>query len=356
MLVGIGSVGKKEVAWPWSCCGGGQRGPSQVAGVFGVAVALAMALSACTASQPSGAAAARSSQPVSPPGTSCAWPAELDVQADNSLMAGSVAVDSTEAVWVQPIVASAGARIVLSGRFPDARYASLSVYAAGGGFVTSGSLPDYRIAPRPGSVNPWQRKAAPGGRFTVTIRPGASRGQANTLPLPPGTTSQHPGYLLYRVYVPAGGSFSHVPLPVLTVQQGRAARTLPACRSHNAPATILFKGLSAASGAGAGSNRRPAAVPPPLEFYTLPRSTTGAGLGDADTAYAWAYLIRPPATDVVVVTGKAPTFAPGSHPSPWPARGGGRPLLVDVHQRGNPHHPHRGQQATRGRDRLRMPR
>jgi hypothetical protein len=32
-------------------------------------------------------------------------------------------------------------------------------------------------------------------------------------------------------------------------------------------------------------------------------------------------LYRPPASDVVVVTGKAPTFAPGSHPSLWPAPG-----------------------------------
>jgi hypothetical protein len=36
-------------------------------------------------------------------------------------------------------------------------------------------------------------------------------------------------------------------------------------------------------------------------------------------AFAVAYLIRPPEPDVVVVTAKAPTFAPGSHPSPWPA-------------------------------------
>jgi hypothetical protein len=153
------------------------------------------------------------------------------VQADNSLAPNSVSVDSTEAAWFQPIVASAGTRIVLSGRFPDARYASFSVYTPSGGFAASHgvgtSLDDYWIAPQPGSLNPWQQQAAPGGRFTVTIRPDASPGQANTLPLPPGTTSQYPGYLVYRVYLPAEGSFSDVPLPVLTVEQGRAARTLP---------------------------------------------------------------------------------------------------------------------------------
>ena len=68
----------------------------------------------------------------------------------------------------------------------------------------------------------------------MTIAPDPAKGQANTLPLPAGTTSQHTGYLVYRVYLPAGGD-SAMPLPVLTVEQGGAARTLPACRGGNAP-------------------------------------------------------------------------------------------------------------------------
>ena len=58
------------------------------------------------------------------------------------------------------VVASAGTRIVLSGRFPDARYASVDVYTPGG---VGASLPDYRIAPQPGSVIPgsgWPHPAA----------------------------------------------------------------------------------------------------------------------------------------------------------------------------------------------------
>jgi hypothetical protein len=307
MLASIGSLGK-ALARPWSCRGRGQRRPGQVTGVFGAAVALAMALPACTSAQPSSSAAAGGSRPASPPGMSCAWPTELSAQANNTAFP-----DAAAAYWVQPIVASAGTRIVLSGRFPDARYASVEVYTPGG---VGASLPDYRIAPQPGSVNPWQREAAPGGRFTVTIRSDPSPGQASTLPLPPGTTSQHPGYLIYRVYLPAGGVFSAVPPPVLTVEQGGAARMLPACRSHNAP-VILPAAAPAAGGSGA------AAPPPPqLEFYKPPQSTfNNAGLANVDTTYALAYLIRPPAPDVVVVTAKAPTFAPGSHPSPWPARG-----------------------------------
>lgn len=305
MLASIGSA-RTAIARPWSS-GRGQRWPGQLVGVFGVAAALTVALSACTSAQSSGPAAG-GSPPVSPPGTSCAWPTELSAQANNAAFP-----DAASAVWAQPVVASAGTRIVVSGRFPDARYASVDVYTPGG---VGASLPDYRIAPQPGSVNPWQQEAAPGGRFTVTVRPDPSPTQVNTLPLPADTTSQHPGYLVYRVYLPAGGDVSDVPLPVLTVEQGRAARTLPACRSHNAP--VIFPATASAEGAGGSGNA--AAPPPQLEFYKPPQSTfNNAGLANVDTAYAWAWLIRPPASDVVVVTAKAPTFAPGSHPSPWPA-------------------------------------
>ena len=160
-----------------------------------------------------------------------------------------------------------------------------------------------------------------GGRFTVTIRPHPATGQANTLPLPAGTTSRHPGYLAYRVYQPAGGAPSDVPVPVLTVDQGGSARTLAACRSHNAPVRFPAVSGSAAS-AGAGGSGAAASPPRQLEFFKPPQSTFNhGGLASADTSYVLAYLTRPPASDVVIVTARAPAFAPGSHPSPWPARG-----------------------------------
>jgi hypothetical protein len=245
---------------------------------------------------------------------SCAWPAEFSAQTDNVAFP-----DAAEAYFLQQIVASAGTRIVVSGRFPDARYVSVQVYTPGG---AGASLPDYRIAPQPGSVNPWQQRAAPGGRFTVTIGPDPVPGQANTLPLPAGTTSRHPGYLMYRVYLPAGGGgLSAVPAPVLRVEHGGSARTLPACHSHNAPVhPPTVSGSATPAGAG-GSG---AAAPPPrqLEFFKPPQSSfNNGGLANADTSYVLAYLVRPAAADVVVVTAKAPTFAPGSHPSPWPAGG-----------------------------------
>jgi hypothetical protein len=302
MRASTGSAGR-PMAGPWSCRGRGRRRPGRAAGA---AAALVMAVTACTSAQPSSSAAAGGSQSAVLPGMSCAWPTELTAQTDNTAFP-----DAAEAIFGQLIVASAGTRIVLSGRFPDARYVSVQVYTPGG---VGASLPDYRLAPQPGSLNPWQRQAAPGGRFTVTIRPDPAPGQANTLPMPAGTTSRHPGYLVYRVYLPAGGA-SAVPLPVLTVEQGGAARTLPACPSRNA--TVTFPTPAPAAGAG-GSG---AAAPPPLEFYTARQSFSDAGLSNVDTSHIYAYLGRPPAPDVVVITGKAPTFAPGSHPSPWPAPG-----------------------------------
>jgi hypothetical protein len=288
------------------------RRTGRVAGVTGVAAGLVMALAACTSASPSGSAAG-ASRPASPSGMSCAWPSEFSAQTDNTAFP-----DAAEAYFLQQIVAPAGTRIVLSGRFPDARYASVQVYTPGG---VGASLDDYRIAPQPGSVNPWRQRAAPGGRFTVTIGPDPAPGQANTLPLPAGTTSQHPGYLMYRVYLPAGGGLSDVPAPVLTVDQGGSARTLPACPSHNAP---VHPPAASGSAAPAGAGGSGATAPPPrqLEFFKPPQSSfNNAGLANADTSYLLAYLVRPPAADVVLVTAKAPTFARGSHPSPWPAPG-----------------------------------
>ena len=313
MMAGIGSVGK-TMARPWSCRGRGRGRPGRVAAVTGMAAGLAMALAACTSAQPSGTAPAGGSQTVILPGMSCAWPDVLSAQTDNTAFP-----DAAGEYFGQPIVAPAGSRIVLSGRFPDARYASVEVYTPAGAGT---SLPDYQIAPRPGSQNPWRQQAAPGGRFTVTIGPDPAPGQANTLPLPASTTSQHTGYLIYRVYLPAGHDSSAVPLPALTVEQGGAARTLPACRSRSA--TIHFPAASGSAAPAAGASGPGTAAPPPrqLEFFKPPQSTfNNGGLADTDTSYLLAYLVRPPAADVVVVTAKAPTFAPGSHPSPWPARG-----------------------------------
>src|SRR5438067_2880128 len=274
MRASTGSAGK-PVAGPWSFRGRGRRRPGRVAGVGGAAAALVVAVTACTPAYSSSSAAAGGSRSaVSPSGMSGAWPTKLGTQMGNTVQMSNAAFpDAAGVYFAQPIVASAGSRIVLSGRFPDARYVSVQVYTPGG---AGAALPDYRIAPQPGSVNPWQQRAGPGGRFTVTIRPHPATGQANTLPLPAGTTSRHPGYLAYRVYLPAGGAPSDVPVPVLTVKQGGSARTLAACRSHNAP--VRFPAVSgSAAPAGAGGSRAAASPPRQLEFFKPPQSTFNHG-------------------------------------------------------------------------------
>lgn len=253
--------------------------------------------------------------PLAPPPASetCAWPWTVGVQNYNRAFP-----DSAGAYWAEPIVGGPSTGITVTGTYPDARYFSLSVYTPyGTPFSVNGassSLPDYRIAPAPGSTNPWQHQAPPGGSYRVTVRPAGAPGQPNVLPLPPGTSASHPGYLVYRVYLPASGSFSHLKLPTITVAQGSENRTLPACSTQQ-PFALPEK-------APGGTTTPPKKVPtpPPGAFYN-PALNKSGGLADPDTAYVWAYIFRPALADVVVVSAKAPTFPPGRGPSPWPAPG-----------------------------------
>lgn len=277
---------------------------SRLAVVLVVSVA-AMAIAGCGGS---GAATASPSAPAPAQGArNCAWPTLYSVQSINADNPDAAAV-----VWGQPIVADAHTTIQITGTFPDARYASLSVYTPYGNAFTangvSSSLPDYRIRPQPGSQNPWQQSAQPGGSYAVTVSASASPNQANVLPMPAGTSSQYPGYLVYRVYLPAGGNASVQP-PALTIREGLTARPLAECATHDTPVKAE-KAPTASTPTGT-----PATIPPASQFYRPPLTGGGA---NADSDYVWAYFVRPAATDVVVVTAKAPTSPPGSHPTPWP--------------------------------------
>src|SRR3974377_914597 len=215
------------------------------------AVLAVAGLSACSSSSPKPGAASTSAQP-------CAWPWVGGVQNYNLAFP-----DSAAYYLAQPIVAGPSTSITVFGTYPNARYFSLSVYTPyGDPFSQSGvtsSLPDYRIDPSAGSSNPWQHRAAPGGHFEVAIRSDVAPGHANVLPLPPGTSALHPGYLVYRVYLPAGGAGvapppprasalhpgylvyrvslpaggpgSPLPPPAITLREGSANHTLPVCRT-----------------------------------------------------------------------------------------------------------------------------
>jgi hypothetical protein len=270
---------------------------SLVAALIGVAT-----LAACSSAAPKPAAVSTSN--------GCAWPWTVGGQNYNVSMPDSNAVD-----WFQPIVASEVTSITISGTYPDARYFSLSAYTPYGSPVSadgvSSSLSDYRIVPDHGSVNPWQRRAAPGGRYRVRVRSGVAPGETNALPFPPGTTSLHPGYLHYRVYLPAGGHLARIKLPTITVTKGSTSHMLPLCRTHGQ--------VQAAEKAPSGTPRSsPPTTPPPDTFF---KSLLKSGFDNVDAGYVGAYVVRPAPTEVLLVSAKAPTFPAGSHPSPWPAPG-----------------------------------
>jgi hypothetical protein len=254
----------------------------------------------------------------------CAWPVAESIATANVL-----APDSNAAYWLQPFVVQSNLRIILSGRYPDARYVSFSVYdSATHAFTSHGrgsSLVDYQIMPDHGSVNPWQRQAPPGGHFTLTLRADAAASAANTLPLAPaGTPNGSRGYLEYRVYLPAGGNVSAIPLPTLTLQQGSTSRTLLACAhpitlGSSAPPTATPAPSGRAAATPSPTPVRTAPAPRQLQFYAPSPRAVGNIFPDPDGAPLVAILYPPGPADVVVVTAKAPRAPTGDHPVRWPS-------------------------------------
>jgi len=252
-------------------------------------------------------AATGASGPVTP---QCAWGTVVSATTRN------VAFPDTAATyWVTPFTVQDGLDITFTGQYPDSRYAQFSVYSASGGlFTTNGirsALTDYQIEPDHGSVNPWQHIAPAGGRFTVTVSSDAAPGQLNTLPLAPaGTASGSTGYLIYRVYLPAGGDFSAVKLPPLTFTAGGSSQQVPVCTTN------AERRLPAGLAARASRAAAPAATSGTVSFT---RSTGTTSLfPNADSAYLVAAVTPPGGSDVVVIRAKAPTSSTGSHPVRWP--------------------------------------
>jgi hypothetical protein len=236
---------------------------------------------------------------------SCAWGTEISADALNELYP-----DSAAAYWVLPLPVRSGLVVTLSGQYPDSRYASVQVYQPGGGLFTtngvSSALTDYLIEPDPGSVNPWQHWASAGGNFTVTVRQDVAPGEANTLPLAPAGVTSGTGYILYRVYLPPHRDFAAVPLPAVTFTVGGVSEQLPTC-------STATTGVSATGPAPAP------AAPASDGVVFAPNPGVGGGIvANADSAYLIASVIPPSNGDVVVIRGKAPTTALGSHPAPWP--------------------------------------
>lgn len=269
----------------------------------------------------------------------CDWPIQIAVSAGNVFYPDSIA-----SYWVMPFKVQDGLRVVISGTFPDARYASFNVYtdapSFGSPFVANGvgsSLADYRIAADPGSGNPWQASAPGGGAFTVTLRQDVAPGDANTLPLAPeGSVAGRAGWVIYRVYLPAGGAngddyydFDRIALPRVRFEIGGETRDVAACRTTPAvidpPDPALVARLTSTNPAPAAlavPAGTPSSLPGEHWFFRPPNEESVGGFPNADSAYVGAVaVVPPPERDVVVIRAKAPRHPPGLRPSPWPAPG-----------------------------------
>lgn len=284
--------------------------------IGGVVVLIACLLAACGGSQPAPAASGATSSQA------CAWPTLSSVVTNPSNVG---LTDSAAAYWLDPFTVHSDLRLTLTGRYPDARYASISVYSSTtNSFTANGvgsDLTDYQIAPDAGSINPWRQPGRAGGKYTVTVGLDASPGQVNTLPLAPaGTPDGTRGWLQYRVYLPAGGDSSKLIPPTITLIRGATSTTLRPCANP---------GLSAASSpAPTPATPSPRATPSSgsvapaqLQFYRPALQTVSVGFPNPDSAYLLSYLRPLPADSVVVIQAKAARAPSGEHPSPWPAAG-----------------------------------
>ena len=292
-----------------------KRGLLPVRLIAAAAVGMTVLVSCTTPSSASAPPAAQSSPNQD---TACAWPIEDSYMASNSGLP-----DTAAWYWGQAFTIHQGTEVVVSGVYPDARYASFTVYSTNElPFTSDGvvsSLADFQIAPDRGSANPWRRAGARGGDFTLKLRMQVSPGETNVLPIAPAGITSGVGYLEYRVYLPGTGDASHIALPHITIENRGSTQELRACTSHTAaippPArqtTTTQATTPQTTAPTPSSTPRPA----PLQFFRVAFNTY---FPNPETAYLLAYMTPPTASQVVVITGKAPTFPPGAHPSIWPS-------------------------------------
>lgn len=320
-------------------------------GVAGITLAAVLAL---------GTGSANATPPAAPdPG--CFWSIAINAKSAN------VAFPNGELTnyWYTKLTLPAGAKILLDGTYPQARYMSVNSYyssptdpALKG--IPSDAVYDAQIAPNPGSTNPFLpgAKRTPdrrGRAWTLTVsgeQPPASTADraANTLyagTLPAGQAQ--PVELLYRIYVPDKGTDlagnGGIPRPTLVLEDGTKLTGQALCDAvgaETAPLTppkftlnqyvaLTHLPPNAAAGAAGSTPQSPAVDPPqwyrPLNScmfqypffqsagYPLPACPQTPGLTQyptKDNAYIAAYVDRRfgPAADgknVVVMTGKLPT-------------------------------------------------
>ncbi len=286
--------------------------------------------------------------PVAPPG--CAWPVET-----TPATANAAAPDPFAAYWVTPFLASRSESITISGSFPTSRFMSFAVYNDSFQLFTntvdgkrvSSYLSGYQIAPDPGMGNPWRTgRVRKGARFTIRLMPTVTAAQQrseNAIPTidqgAPADTSgpSGVGYVIFRVYLPAGGDAA-VRLPSVTVTDDGHSTTLTRCSSQSGvtseavsaqrttPASTLAV-LNGLRDDGVAMSCTSGCTAPELQYFG-PSADSQAGVFP-NPANAYIEMRFTPKPGYVVVThGKAPTSpttaghgAPGNslgaHPVSW---------------------------------------
>lgn len=203
------------------------------------------------------------------PARDCLWSAAVNLQSFNRYYQ-----DQRATYWGMRITPPAGARLLLHGRFPHARYMSLTSYVH---TRTAMGMPDVRIDPDPGSVNPFRpgsRRDAKRRSYTVEVSPTpVPAGRAAPNVLATGAAPEVVQEVLLRIYVSdrGYGIQGGVPLPdpELRLQDGTVLRGKALCQA-----------------VAAQVGDRPAPLPASPEVYNAWRA-------EADKGPLWPALETP---------------------------------------------------------------
>ncbi len=265
----------------------------------------------------------------------CSWPTTLD--------AFNLAYPDTSAdYWMTHFGALPGSKLVIEGRYPEARYFSFHAYDEAQRPVAS--IYDAQIRPDKGP-NPYISRGADGGTYTVTVvfEPPPEKPEPNTVyagEMENGGRNPA-GWVIYRIYIPddpdarTGG----VPLPRVTLVTVDGNVELPLEPCSNEPPGLgdeLDRRIAQANYPFEGERHVPGTYDPPRwkRFYGTdrefrdwcgdygqscdegPKMTSGF-LANQQIAYLYARISRE-FGDVVVVRFKTPSFPDtraGEHPS-----------------------------------------
>jgi hypothetical protein len=232
--------------------------------------------------------------------------------------------DTSAAYWTTPFVAEPGLRILVKGQFPDARFMSLTVYDNAGGTFTRNGVPsalvDYEVKPDRGTVSPFRVVTDRPGRFSITIKRRVAKAERNVIPMVPATRAEGivppgVGFIVYRIYLPQGGSFDSVPLPTVSLARHGRVKPLATCPWRASGGAVSDTRVASPPAPRVAATAAQASAP---QFFRPKAETTNAFFPNVANAYL-AATFTPARGSVVVVRGKAPSSSPGSTALPWPS-------------------------------------